>query len=287
MSDVRMVAVGDNLVDRYLDDNIMYPGGSAANAAVFGRRLGMPTGYIGVRGIDPEGEHIHRAFTQEGVDLTRMRVVTESTSITDVRIDPSGNREFLRYMPMSVPIVLETEDLRYLSTYDWAHTGHTSDIESQLPALAGCCAVGFDFSHRRLEYAAELLPHITFATFSGEGLSTDEAIDLAKAATDAGARYAAVTRGTAPVVAVGDGEQGVFPIEPVEAVDTLGAGDAFQVAFEKAILEGRKLEEAVTAAAEFAASVCLTPGAFGYPSALERAPEADELVGRSASGERS
>lgn len=264
MPPVRMAAVGDNVVDRYVDEGIMYPGGSATNAAVFGRRLGMQTGYLGVRGDDPEGEHIQGALTLEGVDVSRMRVVADPTSVTDVRIHPTGNREFLRYVPMAAPIVLEPEDLEYLSGYDWVHTGHTSEIETQLATLARCGPVGFDFSHRRLDYATELLPHVTFATFSGEGLSTDEALDLARTVALTGVRYVVVTRGAAPVVVAGGSEEGVFPIEAVEAVDALGAGDAFQVAFEKAIVEDRTLEDAVASAASFAASVCMTPGAFGH-----------------------
>jgi fructoselysine 6-kinase len=284
MTVVRMAAVGDNVVDRYVDEGIMYPGGSATNAAVFGRRLGMHTGYIGVRGDDPEGEHIHGALAQEGVDLSRMRVVADPTSVTDVRIHPTGNREFLRYVPMAAPIVLESQDLDYLSGYDWVHTGHTSEIETQLAALARCGPVGFDFSHRRLDYAGELLPHVTFATFSGEGLSTDDALALARTVARTGVRYAVVTRGSAPVVAVGASEEAVFPIDPVDAVDALGAGDAFQVAFEKAIIEGGTLDDAVTAAASFAATVCMTPGAFGHAVAIDPAAGRRDLVHEPAAG---
>lgn len=273
-----MAAVGDNLVDRYVDENVMYPGGSAVNAAVFGRHLGMPTGYIGVRGDDGEGEHIHRALTDEGVDLSRMRIVDDPTSVTDVRIHPSGNREFLRYVPMLTPITLDEADLRYLADYDWVHTGHTSGIETQLPTLARCGPVGFDFSYQRLDYARELLPHITVATFSGEGLTTDEAVELATAIARSGVSYAVVTRGAAPVVVVGEGEHGVFPIERVDAVDTLGAGDAFQVAFEKGVMEGRSLEDAVSAAAAFAAGVCMKRGAFGHATALEPVTTPSDLV---------
>lgn len=268
MSTVKMAAVGDNLVDRYLDDQIMYPGGSAANAAAFGARLGMPTGYIGVRGDDAEGEHIHRALHHEGVDLTRMRVVTAPTSLTDVRIDAHGNREFVRYLPMTTPIILDADDLHYLSHYDWVHTGHTSGIETQIAALAQHTSIGFDFSDRRMDYAAELLPYLTFATFSGENLSTEDALDLAHTATRAGARYAIITRGAHPIIATTPSTTTIHPIDPIDPIDTLGAGDAFQVAFEKTITEGHPLDHALTTAATFAATICTTPGAFGHPTPL-------------------
>ena len=40
-------AVGDNVVDRYPEQGVFYPGGNAVNVAVHGRRCGAATAYIG------------------------------------------------------------------------------------------------------------------------------------------------------------------------------------------------------------------------------------------------
>ena len=37
----KMIAVGDNVVDCYLDDHVYYPGGNAVNVAVNCRRDGI------------------------------------------------------------------------------------------------------------------------------------------------------------------------------------------------------------------------------------------------------
>ena len=48
-----MIAVGDNVVDCYLDDHVYYPGGNAVNVAVNCRRDGIEdVAYIGMFGND-------------------------------------------------------------------------------------------------------------------------------------------------------------------------------------------------------------------------------------------
>ena len=52
----KMIAVGDNVVDCYLDDHVYYPGGNAVNVAVNCRRDGIEdVAYIGMFGNDGKG----------------------------------------------------------------------------------------------------------------------------------------------------------------------------------------------------------------------------------------
>jgi sugar/nucleoside kinase (ribokinase family) len=46
-----------------------------------------------------------------------------------------------------------------------------------------------------------------------------------------GVRRAAITRGGGSITYVGQGERGEIPVQPIQAVDTLGAGDIFHGAF--------------------------------------------------------
>ena len=52
--------------------------------------------------------------------------------------------------------------------------------------------------------------------------------------------------------------------KPVDAIDTLGAGDSFTTAFLLSLLDGEKIETAMEKGAEFAAKTCMVRGAFGY-----------------------
>ena len=49
---IRILGLGDNVVDRFLDRGRMYPGGQAMNVAVYASMLGAESGYLGVFGTD-------------------------------------------------------------------------------------------------------------------------------------------------------------------------------------------------------------------------------------------
>ena len=59
---LRVVGVGDNFVDRYWDENTMYPGGNSVNFAVYARQQGAFSAYCGVLAEDREARLIERAL---------------------------------------------------------------------------------------------------------------------------------------------------------------------------------------------------------------------------------
>ena len=77
---VTLLTVGDNVVDRYLDLGVLYPGGNAVNVAVHSRRCGAGTAYIGAVGTDLAGRTVLDALVAEGVDTSLLRVVERVTT---------------------------------------------------------------------------------------------------------------------------------------------------------------------------------------------------------------
>lgn len=56
---MKLIAVGDNVTDCYLDEGIYYPGGNAVNVAVDCKRDGAEkVNYIGVFGNDDRADYI-------------------------------------------------------------------------------------------------------------------------------------------------------------------------------------------------------------------------------------
>ena len=50
---MRIVGVGDNVLDRYIDQGLMYPGGNAVNVPVLALRFGAEAAaYVGAVGDD-------------------------------------------------------------------------------------------------------------------------------------------------------------------------------------------------------------------------------------------
>ena len=49
---MRLLGIGDNVMDAYLFQNKLYPGGNAVNVAVLAGRFGAQAGYLGILAND-------------------------------------------------------------------------------------------------------------------------------------------------------------------------------------------------------------------------------------------
>ena len=70
---MRAIGIGDNVCDKYLHQQTMYPGGQALNFAVYAGMLGVPSAYLGVFGSDTVAQHVQKTLDECGVDRSRCR----------------------------------------------------------------------------------------------------------------------------------------------------------------------------------------------------------------------
>jgi fructoselysine 6-kinase len=261
---MKLVGIGDNCVDCYVDTGVMYPGGNALNVAVFARRSGAEAGYVGVVGDDPPGRCISQALQAEGVDTQRLRVVAGPTAYATVEV-VDGERVF-GPNDLGVSIFTPTgDDHRYLAGFDLIHTGDSSGLEQHVAKLATRGRVSFDFGiHRAPAYVEPLLPHLFVAEFSASDLGDDQVEDLVRWAHRQGPRFVLVTRGASGAL-LSDGRRRYRqPAVATTVVDTLGAGDAFIAGTLLGLVNGRPLADTLVDAAELAARACAELGAFGH-----------------------
>jgi fructoselysine 6-kinase len=257
-----LVAVGDNVVDCYVDRGLMFPGGNSANVAVQAGRSGTRASYVGVVGDDERAGVLTAALHAEGVDTTRLRIRPGPTAYAVVR-HVDGDRVF---GPSDKGVSLfdpTPADLDFVAGFDLAHSSYCSGLESWLPALASRCRLSFDFDQRTGSYAEDLLPYTWAATFSGSSLSRRECEDLARWAATRGPAYVFVTRGPHGAVAH-DGQTVWSTARPVDVVDTLGAGDAFIGRALHGLLAAEPTAALLAAAVEAGSRACTTLGGFGH-----------------------
>jgi fructoselysine 6-kinase len=268
---MRICGVGDNVVDRYYNQKLMFPGGNAVNFAVHAQRSGMSAAYLGVIGTDSDGDLIRSSLQAEGVELKHLRVKEGSNAFATVRMDDDGNNRVWGLCEKGVSIFhLDSADLEYLGGFDLVHTGETSRLDSQLPEIRERVSISFDFSDRDLEYAASVLPFVKVATFSRSGADETEIYRVLEIAHAAGVELVTVTQGARGATVSHKGETLFVPAVPVDAIDTLGAGDAFVCRLACRVLSGISLAEAGKDAAQYSALVCKTRGAFGHARPITR-----------------
>ena len=265
---VRILAFGDNVVDCYRGQNLMYPGGNCVNHAVFARRAGAETAYAGAVCDDDAGRLIRNALLGEGVDFTSLRIEPGQTAYCVIETR-DGDRVFVG-ANLGVSIIAPSPaDLARLPHFDAVHTGRSSHVDAWLPRFAEATRVSYDLATvHDAERIARVAPHCFLIAFSAGGTSREEALALAQSARAAGARWSLVTRGIEGALLAG--EAGVFeaPAQPVDAVDTLGAGDTHIANVLVGLLDNRHPETILREAADAAARTCLTRGAFGYAATM-------------------
>lgn len=271
---MKLIAVGDNVTDCYMDEQVYFPGGNAVNVAVNCKRNGAEAvEYIGILGDDDHGDWIRRCLKEEGVGMKRCRKVYGDSAKPRVylkdgdRVFAPGPRDSCQHL-FAIRIV--PEDLELIRQFDVCHTSCYSNIEHELPALASVCRVSFDFSDKRdPDYIKRLCPFLTYAFFSGSDLKEDEIQLFMKEVYEAGAKIVGVTRGKLGSIFF-DGDQFYEQgIKKVEVVDTMGAGDSFIAGFLTRYEETGDMRQALEYGAERSAITCTVRGGFGYPHVLK------------------
>ncbi|AST91052.1 fructoselysine 6-kinase [Sutcliffiella cohnii] len=276
---MRVIGVGDNVVDKYVHKQTMYPGGNALNFSVYAKQLGNEAAYLGVFGNDKAASHIIKTLKSLEIDITHCRQHSGENGYAAVDL-VDGDRVFIGGNEGGVqkehPIILTKDDLEYIQTFEIAHSSIYSDMDSELHKIKETkTLLSYDFSSDYTdEKLRDVCKHVDISLLSCGQLSDEEAINLVKQVHSYGSSLVIGTMGSRGAM-VYDGDQ-LYRQEPhfVKPVDTLGAGDSFFTAFILHYIEGKKnkiyeshgelLRESLRKGAEIAAKTCLVDGAFGY-----------------------
>jgi fructoselysine 6-kinase len=276
----RILGLGDNTIDTYVDAGVQYPGGNAVNVAVMTARLGASTAYLGCVGDDDGGQLLRKALAAEGVDMARTRTRPGANARAFIG-HVAGERQFIRSDPgVRADYRWEDDDFAYISTFDHVHTSIYSDLDEALPRIvASARSLSLDASNRwTADYLRQVLPYVRFAFLSAAELSRSEAMQIAGTCLALGPEVVVLTRGSGGALGLSDKDQVFQPALPANVVDTLGAGDGFISGFLTEMLASGSMQQAMTRGAEFAAQVCGWHGGFGHAAPWVGDPNAVRAV---------
>lgn len=265
----RILSFGDNVVDCYEDQGLMYPGGNCLNLAVFAHRFGAETFYAGAVADDAAGRLIRKVLAAEGVNASHLRSLPGNTAFCVIGTE-GGERAFLG-ANLGVSILGPSpEDLALMSQVDAVHTGRSSHIDGWVPHIAARSRLSYDFATvHDADRLARVAPHCHLASFSGGGLSRPEALELARQAAALGARHVLVTRGESGALLLSAGEVTETRAEVITPLDTLGAGDTFIARVLTGLLRAERPADLLAAAASEAAQTCSWHGGFGHAAPID------------------
>ena len=132
---MKIACVGDNCIDRYDDLGKESPGGNPVNVAVYAKRLGFDSSYIGAVGDDGYGELIISAIRSKGVDVSHVRTAHGSSTVSHVTMK-DGERIFGDYDEGVMADFRPTEeDIDFMCGHDMVVTdlwGHSEEALEEI-----------------------------------------------------------------------------------------------------------------------------------------------------------
>lgn len=270
-----------------------HPGGNGPNTAGALGKLGADVVVCGKVGRDLYGRFLLERLDEWGVDTSQVRV-DETTGLTLVPVDSSGERSFLHIYGANASFGPEDLDWNVLSR---ARHLHLSGF-FVLPRFLGDAAAGvlrearrnglttsvdccWDRAGRWMEDLRPCLPHVDFCMPSEE-----EARHLTGCSDPAGMAQVFLEAGAGAAV-IKLGEQGCYYSDPSNRIahpafrvavrDTTGAGDCFIAGFLLSRLQGRDLPDCLRFANACGA---LAVSEVGGVTGLQRAERVRDWMAR-------
>ena len=260
----RIVCIGDNCVDCYDETGERYPGGNPVNVAVYLKRLGTESSYIGAVGEDENGEMIIDALRNKKVDVSHMKVLRGNTAITHVR-RVNGERVFGEDDPgVTAELKLSEGDFDFIAQHDLAVTGLWGFTEPFLAEIKSRgIPVAYDASnHPSLPQCKEGIRCADYLFFSDDDSSeTDLRLHMQSIARK-GPKVVVAMRGRFGSIALENGRFESMGVEDCEVVDTMGAGDSYIAGFLNAHIDGADLKECMQKGTQNAAVTIGYKGAW-------------------------
>lgn len=265
-------------------------GGKGANQAVAAGRSGAKIAFIACTGDDYTGERVRKQLASDNIDIAPVSVVEgESTGVALIFVNAEGEnvigihaganaalttervnaqREIIANAE-ALLMQLESPVESVLAAAEIAHQNHTTVVLNPAPARV--------LSDELLALVDIITPNETEAEkLTGVRVENDDdAARAAKVLHDKGIGTVIITLGSRGVWASVNGEGRRVPGFKVKAIDTIAAGDTFNGALVTALLEGKRMDDAIRFAHAAAAIAVTRKGA--QPSVPWR-KEIDEFL---------
>jgi len=272
---VRVTAVGDCGVDRYVNLGRDRPGGITLNFAANARRLFPPNDAVGVvtaLGTDREASFVRRAIAS--LELEACLVELEgATSIQYIDRQPSGEKIFVRYeqgvlghyrLGAREREVIARSDVLVAVVYAQIEGFFDSVMDSPSPGLRAVDfgdLAGVTGGLKLVERYRERFHLGFFGLRAGDGALIDELDGLARRDR----RLFVVTLGADGSHALGGARRIACPaVEVAHVVDTTGAGDSFAAGFLREYCVSRDVARSLARGSQEAAAAVQRLGAFAW-----------------------
>lgn len=253
------------------------PGGKGANQAVAAARLGAEVSFIGCVGDDLFGQQLSKGLDNEGINLSGLRTVEGvSSGLAHITLTDTDNTIIV------IPGANAHCTPEHIAAHESLIAGadivlmqleiplHTVQYAVQLAERHGIPVIlnpapAHPLPNELLQGVTYLTPNETELAFLAGGLtaSTHSLQIQLQVLLNQGVKHVVATQGERGVLFGSQDSSYIHhqPAHPVQAIDTTGAGDAFNAGLAVALAEGNALSESVTFASAVGALAVTKLGA--------------------------
>ena len=262
---MKLIALGDNVIDYYHNTQECFPGGNAVNVAVHAARLGAQAEYLGSLGDDKMAHIVEKALRENGVDISHCPVLQGRTTKVCSYDVVNGERSFIEVITgesWTGPLQIGAQELDELKTAVFAYD------------------FGEKEKYRTDAYYDEVCHGIDLAMLSCKPMDKAAFAELCAPLHRRGVVHVLATMGAAGQMLSVQGKIVEKTTQMVEASDTMGAGDSFLAAFlcslytagwQKAKpMPEQALLAALAAGQQVSARNCMAQGGFGCKAEISR-----------------
>jgi sugar/nucleoside kinase (ribokinase family) len=279
---VDLVCVGDVMLDIRVDADtlrrggdvhgrvLLQPGGTSANAAVWGTWAGATTRVHGRVGDDLQGRTVRTALTERGVDAA-LTVDRDAATGTMLVVHEPGERSMVadrganaRLAPSDLPGAIEAGAVLVSGYLLLQQPGHEAGVAALQRAEARFVAVEAASWPLVEAFGADAFFEATAAATVVLANDREAEVLTRRSGADAAAklgeryRWAAVKMDARGAALCADGAVVTVRGEPIAEVDPTGAGDAFDGVLLASLVSGVPPEEALARACHAGATVAAT-----------------------------
>lgn len=264
---------------------IKSPGGKGANQCIACARLGGDTEMIGMLGEDENAKEIRALFTKEKVNIEHvLSTHEEPTTIALIEINAKGQNKIVvvpaANFKYSIKDLHAMKEVIAKTELVVAQLELAPEVTFELVRLCDELNVPIILNPApAIRLPEEILAKVTYLTPNETELSIladhpvnniDQAKEAASKLLAMGVKNIIATLGDKGALLANSSEMKIIAGYPVKAIDTVAAGDSFNGALAKAIVDKKSLEEAVCLANAVGALTVTRSGAISsLPTANE------------------
>ncbi|KAB3535333.1 hypothetical protein F8154_07005 [Alkaliphilus pronyensis] len=262
---MKIVAVGDNMLDYYKNLEKKYLGGNSINFIMnLKGYTDYQLSYVGPIANDKAGCRLLKLLKDNNIDTEYSIILEGETPLSTVELN-NGDRSFLGLKPGVLEgFTVDKHQKDFIKRHNHIHSSILGGTINQLKELKGDGTISFDFSilrNKTIITAAK--KHIDYGFFSGRSFGEEERLLMIETCKE-GTKHCIFLQGEKGSIGYDGKDFYCQSAEKGKIVDTLGAGDSYIAGYMSEVLKGGTIKDAMATGTKWAINTCSHYGGFLY-----------------------